>query len=113
MCNAQTVVWLESEWLECRGKWVYHPGDLVVMHDTILMSGMNVKKCGRGLAELDRHGKQRYNVRLIGPSTAHGSVVVVKPDCLRPVRGPLNRQQIGRVPDKTDDTITFRYRLAE
>ena len=30
-CNTQAVVWPESECPECKGKRVYHPGDLVVI----------------------------------------------------------------------------------
>ena len=46
-------------------------------------------------------------------------MLAVRPDYLRLVRGPLEQRELGgpstdnEVPDKTDETVTFRCRLAE
>ena len=71
-CKAQTVVWPESGCLECKSKPVYSPGDLVMIHDTIMSPGLN-GSVGAVIAELDGHGAKRYSTQVIGPSPAHGS----------------------------------------
>ena len=88
------------------------------MHDIVLTPALN-GSVGPVLAEHDGHEDARCSVRILGPSLNPRSALAVRPVNLRPVGGPVERQERScrttdtEATDRADKGTTVRYRLAE